>query len=196
MTHTRNVLFVVVVGDVYVGLFWVCVEVSPCVARPLDSFRCFCRSFPQVDPPSRACVQVPLPNGCPVLLDVLLCRPAGGRPTTPADGGVVSLEVSGISNVASMGVTDHVYKRSVLHVQSISSWAPSCIGPYSQVSVFVSMNEIIVQYNQASHAPSDATLPGQCVPRPAVPCRADPPAAQQHDDQRWRGHQGTDAEVG
>lgn len=24
--------------------------------------------------------------------------------------------------------------RKVLHVQSISSWAPSCIGPYSQVS--------------------------------------------------------------
>lgn len=25
-------------------------------------------------------------------------------------------------------------ERKVLHVQSISSWAPSCIGPYSQVS--------------------------------------------------------------
>ena len=25
--------------------------------------------------------------------------------------------------------------RQVLHVQSISSWAPSCIGPYSQASM-------------------------------------------------------------
>ena len=28
--------------------------------------------------------------------------------------------------------------KRVLHVQSISSWAPSCIGPYSQVKFFSS----------------------------------------------------------
>lgn len=30
--------------------------------------------------------------------------------------------------------------KRVLHVQSISSWAPSCIGPYSQVKVIVLLN--------------------------------------------------------
>ena len=53
--------------------------------------------------------QVPLPHGCPLLLDVLLAR----RSPSP-DPRVTR-------------------RRSVLHVQSISSWAPSCIGPYSQV---------------------------------------------------------------
>ncbi len=32
---------------------------------------------------------------------------------------------------ASVHVVRHA--RKVLHVQSISTWAPSCIGPYSQV---------------------------------------------------------------
>jgi diphthine-ammonia ligase len=31
-------------------------------------------------------------------------------------------------------VSDELVKR-ILHVQSISCWAPSCIGPYSQVHV-------------------------------------------------------------
>lgn len=33
--------------------------------------------------------------------------------------------------------------KRVLHVQSISSWAPSCIGPYSQVLILLSLNLFI-----------------------------------------------------
>ena len=62
--------------------------------------------FPSLNPPSRACLQTPLPSGCPIIIDILL---ASNRPEE---------------------------KRKVLHVQSISSWAPSCIGPYSQANVY------------------------------------------------------------
>jgi hypothetical protein len=58
--------------------------------------------------------QVPLSDGCPVLLDVLFAR----QP-----------EQQQQQQQQQMLVPD----RRVLHVQSISSWAPSCIGPYSQV---------------------------------------------------------------
>lgn len=56
-------------------------------------------NFP--NPPSRACVEVPL-ESAPVIAD---CMAYNGT-------------------------------RQVLHVQSISRWAPSCIGPYSQASRF------------------------------------------------------------
>lgn len=32
--------------------------------------------------------------------------------------------------------------KRVLHVQSISSWAPSCIGPYSQVNIILPQSEL------------------------------------------------------
>lgn len=40
----------------------------------------------------------------------------------------------GTANVEVLVADDHTKK--VLHVQSISCWAPSCIGPYSQVIDF------------------------------------------------------------
>eukprot|EP00803_Ostreobium_quekettii_P003421 evm.model.scf_296.2 EVM.evm.TU.scf_296.2 scf_296:23669-26092(+) len=64
----------------------------------------YCRFFPPVDPPSRACVQLPLPADCPAMMDVLFMSGALGR----------------------------ACDRKILHVQSISRWAPCCIGPYSQ----------------------------------------------------------------
>ncbi|GAX85055.1 hypothetical protein CEUSTIGMA_g12475.t1 [Chlamydomonas eustigma] len=70
----------------------------------------YCKTFPSLEPPSRATVQVPLPSGCPLLLDLLLARPSPGA--------------------------SHLVGRTVLHVQSISSWAPSCIGPYSQATTY------------------------------------------------------------
>lgn len=63
----------------------------------------YCQHLPKSQPASRACVQVPLPEGRPLMVDVLL------RKRHPK------------------------LSKSVLHVQSISCWAPSCIGPYSQV---------------------------------------------------------------
>ncbi|WIA29375.1 hypothetical protein OEZ86_011879 [Tetradesmus obliquus] len=97
----------------------------------------YCRHLPQVDPPSRACVQVPLPAGCPVLLDVLFARqPDQQQQQQPLD-------------------------RRVLHVQSISSWAPSCIGPYSQAT---SCNGLIYMAGQIPLDPASMAI---AAPSPA-----------------------------
>ena len=61
------------------------------------------RHFPQVNPPARATLQ---------LSDGLDC--------------ILSLEV------LCMKTRTKISEKKVLHVQSISSWAPSCIGPYAQ----------------------------------------------------------------
>ena len=37
------------------------------------------RHFPAVSPAARACVEVPLPPGCPVMLEVLLPSTAEGK---------------------------------------------------------------------------------------------------------------------
>eukprot|EP00798_Chlamydomonas_sp_ICE-L_P024632 gene24632-10253_t len=73
----------------------------------------YCRHFPSMNPPSRACVQVPLPQGCPLLVDVLVARDSRKALHQQQPGAA--------------------QPKKVLHVQSISDWAPSCIGPYSQV---------------------------------------------------------------
>ena len=65
----------------------------------------YCSIIPMISPPSRCCVELPLDAGTPLLLDLLVAK------------GSTSLEW-----------------KDVLHVQSISQWAPSCIGPYSQAS--------------------------------------------------------------
>ncbi|KAK9813243.1 hypothetical protein WJX72_011346 [[Myrmecia] bisecta] len=65
----------------------------------------YCCHFPGVSPAARACVQLPLPADMAVAIDVLLPSAVEGD-----------------------------RDRRVVHVQSISSWAPSCIGPYSQAT--------------------------------------------------------------
>lgn len=72
-----------------------------------DANSVYCEFFPLVNPPSRACVELPLPPGVLCKLDVLAYshpKVVDGRP------------------------------RRVLHVQSRSQWAPCCIGPYSQAT--------------------------------------------------------------
>ncbi|EEY58293.1 uncharacterized protein PITG_00939 [Phytophthora infestans T30-4] len=65
-------------------------------------------------PPSRSCVEVKALANVParVLLDCL------------------ALRGSGVQKLQSLRV-----RRDVLHVKSISAWAPCCIGPYSQANV-------------------------------------------------------------
>jgi hypothetical protein len=70
-------------------------------------------------------MQVPLPPGCPVLLDVLFARHTTDTPSAnpnPAGGDRDQQQQQ-----------QQLPVRKVLHVQSVSDWAPSCIGPYSQV---------------------------------------------------------------
>ena len=72
--------------------------------------------LPPVNPPARACVQLPLPDGVFAMVDVLVAS----RPEAPPP--------------------------RILHVQSISQWAPACIGPYSQVRMPV---HAAAAYNRA-----------------------------------------------
>lgn len=88
--------------------------------------------FSMIDAPSRACVQLP--------------RAADEDPST------ASLSHGGLSLdcVASRN------KRHVLHVQSISEWAPACIGPYSQAS---KLSPFLWLAGQIGLDPAQMTLP-------------------------------------
>ena len=71
----------------------------------------YCKYFSDY-PPSRCCVALPLPEGVEIAMDVVAMK--GSRKL----------------------MRDKQYsQREVLHVQSISQWAPQCIGPYSQANV-------------------------------------------------------------
>jgi hypothetical protein len=75
--------------------------------------------------------QADLPEDTPVLLDVLVHPQSAvqqATPTTSAAAAAGSRTGADGARASSLG------SRRVLHVQSISDWAPSCIGPYSQVS--------------------------------------------------------------
>ena len=94
-------------------------------------------------PPSRACVGVgrgALPGGRRVMMDCAVQRGSGpymrlaGR--GGGDGGGGGREVSSFVRARLLDGT-HALRRC-LHVQSISSWAPVCIGPYSQANVLCS----------------------------------------------------------
>eukprot|EP01023_Acetabularia_acetabulum_P012053 TRINITY_DN15616_c0_g1_i11.p2 TRINITY_DN15616_c0_g1~~TRINITY_DN15616_c0_g1_i11.p2 ORF type:complete len:433 (-),score=42.28 TRINITY_DN15616_c0_g1_i11:148-1353(-) len=80
----------------------------------LDINKSYIKFFPTLNPPSRACVQLPLDPSSPILIQIQL----------PKQFGKIKQAV-----------------KNVLHVQSISEWAPSCIGPYSQC----------VRYNNTIH---------------------------------------------
>lgn len=92
----------------------------------------YCLHLPSLSPPSRACVQLPLPDGVPLMVDVLFARPAQGEVAAGKVGSSSTASGSRGSTVARRGGGPD-FGRRVLHVQSISEWAPSCIGPYSQV---------------------------------------------------------------
>jgi diphthine-ammonia ligase len=78
-------------------------------------------------PPSRSCVAVGpgvLPGGRRVLLDCMIQIGSGEYMRSTTD-----------SPYALAAQDTHTSKlREVLHVQSISHWAPVCVGPYSQVN--------------------------------------------------------------
>jgi diphthine-ammonia ligase len=81
--------------------------------------------FGSLLPPSRSCVAVGpgvLPGGRRVLLDCMIQKGSGAY--------MRSLDSSPLAVAAQATVTSKL--RHVLHVQSISKWAPVCVGPYSQ----------------------------------------------------------------
>lgn len=101
------------------------------IVRDMACFADINRIYSQcfsTSPPARACVQMALPPGVDVQLDVL----------------VPTLQVAP--------------KRKVLHVQSLSSWAPACIGPYSQCT---SLYGQLMLAGQIALRPEDLELVGR-----------------------------------
>jgi enamine deaminase RidA (YjgF/YER057c/UK114 family) len=81
-------------------------------------------------PPSRSCVAVGkhvLPGGRRVLLDCIVQCGSGEYMRSAS-----SCSDNPYTNAARATNTSKL--RDVLHVQSISHWAPVCVGPYSQVN--------------------------------------------------------------
>ena len=72
----------------------------------------YCQYFGEY-PPSRSCVAVPLPVGVKVALDAFFC----------------------IKSHTACNSQSTSIRRSVLHVRSLSEWAPLCIGPYAQANL-------------------------------------------------------------
>nr|XP_023013166.1 diphthine--ammonia ligase [Leptinotarsa decemlineata] len=68
----------------------------------------YVETFDFVNPPTRACVQVPFSQDCPLRMEVVSWK-------QPADS-----------------AGDEPIERQTMHVQSRSHWAPANIGPYSQ----------------------------------------------------------------
>jgi diphthine-ammonia ligase len=85
----------------------------------------YCKHLPRLSPPSRACVQLPLLGDAPLAVDVLFVRRCPQETSTGRRRRARRARRKG-GEAAQM-------QRRVLHVQSVSDWAPSCIGPYSQV---------------------------------------------------------------
>lgn len=86
--------------------------------------------FGSVLPPSRSCVAVgkgALPGGRRVMLDCMIQRGSGRYMRPACDDRDDEFVKAARSN-------PHHALRSTLHVQSISHWAPVCVGPYSQAN--------------------------------------------------------------
>ena len=90
----------------------------------------YCAFFGTILPPSRSCVSVGkgrLPGGRRVMMDCLVQRGSGRYMRSAAEGVDDDFVVAAREN-------PHHPLRSTLHVQSISHWAPICVGPYSQAN--------------------------------------------------------------
>jgi diphthine-ammonia ligase len=95
-------------------------------------------------PPSRSCVAIGkrvLPGGRRVLLDCIVQCGSGEYLRAPTTGSANDNAVNNnnktalslrYAKAAQLNTTSKL--REVLHVQSISHWAPTCVGPYSQAN--------------------------------------------------------------
>lgn len=76
-----------------------------CMADYASLNEAYVNTFNFTNPPTRVCVECPLPPKCQVIMEAVAFRPRNN---------------------------DTVNRRHTMHVQSISHWAPANIGPYSQ----------------------------------------------------------------
>jgi enamine deaminase RidA (YjgF/YER057c/UK114 family) len=96
--------------------------------------------IPPINPPARACVQLDSLPGAPDLLIVEIIYRRR----------IAQIDVSPANDVS---------QRKVLHVQSISKWAPSCIGPYSQA---VMHNKFVYLAGQIPLVPETMQVLASC----------------------------------
>ena len=96
------------------GVSWPDVDYVQLCVRDMRHFAAvnaaYVRVVPVHSPPSRACVELPLPEGIPATVELFASRRRGEAGTESAP------------------------PRRSLHVQSLSCWAPACIGPYAQAA--------------------------------------------------------------
>lgn len=97
--------------------------------------------FGIVLPPSRSCVAIGenvLPGGRRVMLDCVIQRGSGAymriQPEENLNNLCTSLPEVNASFIKEQKMNPHHTLRSTLHVQTISHWAPVCVGPYSQAN--------------------------------------------------------------
>lgn len=114
--------------------------------------------FGSLLPPSRSCVAVGkgvLPGGRRVLLDFMIQLGSGQYMRSVAGSATTSLPAQSQYAIAAHA-TKTSKLRDVLHVQSISHWAPVCVGPYSQVNTLRSCLHLLA--GQIGLVPSTMTL--------------------------------------
>ncbi|KAL3265773.1 hypothetical protein HHI36_009971 [Cryptolaemus montrouzieri] len=95
----------------------------------VNTFYCHHINFP--NPPTRACVEVPLNENCPLILEAVSWR--------------LPEKIS----------CDPAIERNTMYVQSRSHWAPANIGPYSQT---VKVGELIHLSGQIGLVPGNLKL--------------------------------------
>lgn len=90
--------------------------------------RIYGQAFCFQNPPTRVCVECPLPEDCHIVLEAIAFKAPMRRRAT------ISIQENETTDDHCMSncTNDVTYKRNTMHVQSISHWAPANIGPYSQ----------------------------------------------------------------
>lgn len=95
--------------------------------------------FGTVLPPSRSCIAVgqnKLIGGRRVMLDCIVQRGSGDYMRIQPDSDLETTEWNdeNLNFVKDATLNPHHKLRTTLHVQTISHWAPVCVGPYSQAN--------------------------------------------------------------
>ncbi|GAB5032124.1 meiotically up-regulated gene 71 protein [Nannochloropsis oceanica] len=105
--------------------------------------------FHALHPPSRSCVELPFPQPF---------DSEDGRGGRGGGGGVeVLLDCMALAGSGAAMDTGRFQTRQVLHVKSLSGWAPLCIGPYSQANM-LAHGHLLFLAGAIGLAPSTMTL--------------------------------------
>ncbi|KAM7346834.1 uncharacterized protein ACRADG_006603 [Cochliomyia hominivorax] len=110
------------------------------------------------NPPTRVCVECPLPEDCHVVLEAIAFKaPLRRRATLSIQESEGSDDQSSsmVNSCSSSCTNDISCKRNTMHVQSISHWAPANIGPYSQST---KIDEITYISGQIALVPGSMTI--------------------------------------